>query len=211
MLATSTENPAAPADSCVELIEERREPAPLGAEEPLPNKQTTMVLVQSGSREILGIPLPPGRHRHLAEEEMVGIEQVPTATHHAQQAPHGGVARRFVDLEAALVALPPVDAVQELAGLHELLDHPALAHGQALGMKRHLDRLPAGQPFGFDVDRSAARILLRVEKRLEAEGLPTKGVSQLPSFDGTIVTDFDIMKHGHRTGTITRRRARRAD
>ena len=102
------------------------------------------VLIQLDPGEIVRIPFAAGRHGHFAEEEVVVIDQVPPAAHDAQQALQGCVARGLVYLETAIIALPPIDAVQQLAGLDELFDHAALTRGESLAMERHLDRLPAG-------------------------------------------------------------------
>ena len=47
---------------------------------------------------------------------------------------------------------------------------------------------------------------------ISSTGYPSHStVSKWPGPNGTIVTDFDIMKRGHKTGSITRRRAWRAN
>ena len=95
---------------------------------------------------IARIEVVPWRHRRIAGEGPVFVEQIPAAAHDHQQIFDGGIVGGAVQLEPGLVALPPVDIVEQAAGLDEFVHHLPFFGGEAGGMERHIHAFPARQP-----------------------------------------------------------------
>ena len=86
-----------------------------------------------------------GRHGLIARKGPVFVQQIPAATVDQQQPLQFRIGGSPVKMRAFRIALPPVNVIQILRGLHKLTDQLELAGAEARRMKRHLHRLPFGQ------------------------------------------------------------------
>ena len=117
------------------------------------------VLRNTRAGQIMRVQFVARRHRHFAHERLVGVDEIKAAAHDVEQVFQHRAARAFIECEAAQIALPPVDVVQQLARFNQLAHHLLLADGETLCMKRHIDALPFGEAFGLIVEGASARIL----------------------------------------------------
>ena len=99
------------------------------------------VLLDLRAGEVARVEFVAGRHGFGADERAVFVEQVPAAAHDVQQALDVGVLGGLVEGEAGLVALLPVDFVEQAAGFDEVIDHLALVGRR--GRKRRTACQPA--------------------------------------------------------------------
>ena len=106
------------------------------------------------ARESLRVEPDSGRHRLLADEGAVLVEEVPAASVDPEVAPEGlvagigGAGERLVEGQSLRVALPPEDVLDLPAGLDELLDELALARRELLHREGHGNLFPSRQARG---------------------------------------------------------------
>ena len=116
--------------------------------------------VELGAREVFREECAPRRHRLVADERLVLVEQVEARALDPEHAPHflteqlvgarprapafGG--ERLPEREAIGVALEPVHLLDLAARRDQLVEHLALALGERRGVEGHRHRLPLGEP-----------------------------------------------------------------
>ena len=87
------------------------------------------VFFSFGAGEALGVEFMARGHGLGTRERTILVDEVPTAAHDHEEPFQVRVGGRFVEREAGEIALPPVNIVQEAAGLDELVHHLPLPGG----------------------------------------------------------------------------------
>src|SRR5690349_5571506 len=93
------------------------------------------------SRKAVGIESSSWRHWFFPDERFVLVQQIESRTIDAQIPPQfhitwiGSPRKRLAQLQPLRVALTPVDLLQVLAGMHQLLNHPDFFGSESLGIK----------------------------------------------------------------------------